>query len=275
MNDLFLEGSFTLTESLGQVKIYGVAIHPVATTHPNEWPERRVYEEVELKAAAPSVVGKQLTLDHQFPLDGCKVTVARWDDKEKGVYFEALITPQIAAKIRNGFIKKVSINCNPWRQGGGMKFVDGVAPFGFVFEDLSLLENMEPGDPTSWVKLLEAMESQEFVQVTIKDMNAFKDDGFRETQIAPDSGITLVHGTPKEGGSFELAFIKFYKKKGWTRDKIESWLRDNPQYAPQIQAQTPTPQILEARGLTSEERLRRRLDGVERTPLQRWRKSHE
>lgn len=241
MNRLFLEGSLTLTESLGQVKIHGIAIHPRATTHPNEWPERRVYVEAELKVAAPSLIGKQLKLDHQWPLDGCKVTVARWDEAQNGVYFEALITPSIASKIRSGAIKKVSASVNPWRFGGGVKFVDGFAPFGFEFDELSLLENMEPGDPTSWVKLEEAMESQEFIQVTVRDMNAFKDDGFRETQIAPDSGVILVHGIPKEGDSFELAHVKFYKMKGWTQDKIELWLRDNPQYAPQTQAQTPAP----------------------------------
>jgi hypothetical protein len=272
MKDLFLEGSFTLTERAGQVKIHGVAIHPGDTHHPNEFPERRVYVEADLKAAAPSLIGKQLKLDHQFPLPGCKVTVARWDEAQNGIYFEALITPSIASKIRSGAIKKVSVSVNPWRFGGGVRFVDGLAPFGFEFEELSLLENMTAGDTTSWVKLEEAMESQEFIQVTIKPMSLFKNDGWRETQIAPDSGITLIHGITKDGGAFELAHIKFYKKKGWTQDKIESWLRDNPQYAPQTQAQTP--QILEARGLTSEERLRRRLNHVERTPLQKWRKTH-
>ena len=265
MNKLFLEGLFTLTESAGQVKIHGVAIHPVATYHPNEFPERRVYIEAELKAAVASLVGKQLLLDHHFPLNNCKVINAKWDESQNGVYFEALITPQIAAKIRSGAVKKVSISVNPWRKGGGVKFVDGMAPFGFEFDELSLLENMQAGDPTSWVKLMEAMASDEFIQVTIKDMNAFKDDCFRETWTAPDSGVMLVHGIPKEGGSFELAHIKFYKLKGWTLDKIQSWLRDNPQYAPQTQAQTLS-KILEVR-----EAFRRKL---ELTPLQKWRKNH-
>jgi hypothetical protein len=265
MNKLFLEGLFTLIESAGQVKIHGVAIHPVATYHPNDFPERRVYIEEELKSALPSLIGKTLLLDHQLPLDGCRVTSAKWDEAQNGIYFEALITPYVASKIKSGAIKKVSISVNPWRKGGGVKFVDGVAPFGFEFEELSLLENLQAGDPTSWVKLMEAMESDEFILVTIKDMNAFKDDSFRETWTAPDSGVMLVHGIPKDGDSYQLAHVKFYKLKGWTLDKIQSWLNDNPQYSPQTQAQVLT-KILEAR-----EAFRRKL---ELTPLQKWRKSH-
>jgi hypothetical protein len=178
---LFLERVVTLTESAGTIKIKGVAIHPMATCHPNEFPDRRVYIEEELKKAIPSLIGKPLFLDHKLPLDGCKVTDAGWDESQNGVYFEAVVMPFIADKIKNGAIRKVSISVNPWRFGGGVKFVDGMAPFGFEFDELSLLENMTTGDPGSWVKLCEAMQSDEFIYVPIADVNTFKDDGFRET----------------------------------------------------------------------------------------------
>jgi len=249
MNGLFLEGAFTLTEGAGQIKIYGVAIHPGATHHPNETFDHRVYVEEELQKAVKSLIGKPLLLDHNMPLDGCSVTEARWDDKEKGVYFEALITPQIAAKIRNGFIKKVSVNCNPWRQGGGIRFVDGVAPFGFEFDELSLLENMTPGDTKAWVKLAEAMESQEMqIKVLRSNLNDFREDTFRKVVINPDLGVEELHAIPKTEESYQPIALFFYKIKGWTPQKVESWLHDNPQYAPQVAAplQVAAPSITES-----------------------------
>jgi hypothetical protein len=74
----------------------------------------------------------------------------------------------------------------------------------------------------------------------------------------------LVYGTPKESGAYQLAYLKFYKAKSWTRDKIEAWLRDNPQYSPQNQAEVS--KILEARQM-----FKRKL---EQTPLEKWRQSH-
>ena len=127
----------------------------------------------------------------------------------------------------------------------------GVIPYAFGFEEISFLRDLEPGDPQAWVKLAEAMETQGFTVVRFKDVNTFKDDNFRETWINQELGIKIVHGILKDGGeSYVPAYLIFYKIKGWTSDKIEVWLRDNPQYSPITQADisivnvpSPSPEI--------------------------------
>jgi len=242
---VFLEGLPILSEG----KVFGVAIHPGWTQHPGELIEKRQYIEEELQNAVKTLIGKPLLLDHTIQLDGCKVTQARWDEKQHGVYFEAIVSPYVADKIKNGQINKVSISVNPWRKGGGVKFVDGLAPFGFEFDELSLLENLKPGDPQAWVKLMEAMESQEMlIKIMKPNLSDFKEDSFRKVQIDVEQGIEALHAIPKTGdNSYQPVALFFYKLKGWNDQKVQQWLSDNPQYAPANQPSQPTPQSQEIR----------------------------
>jgi hypothetical protein len=161
MKTLFLDGNITLDEALvnKKYKVHGIAIHgDITTKHPGETFDKRKYILERVKKAAPTLVGRQLMLDHTEPLADCQVTVSRWDEKENGLYYEGDVTETVADMIRNGQIKGVSISVNPWIKGGGVEWVDGVAPFGFEYDELSLIKNMVPVDPDAWVKLMQAWE---------------------------------------------------------------------------------------------------------------------
>jgi hypothetical protein len=136
--------------------ITGRAIHPVKTYHPYEWPEIRVYLEEELQKAAPGWIGTTPYLDHAFPIEDWKVIHTQYLDGE----LRYAIKPhedRVLQAVRDGNIKHTSIEFDWMVPGGGIKFVNGVAPYGFKPKHISLLKDMEPGDPTSSVKLWEGI----------------------------------------------------------------------------------------------------------------------
>jgi hypothetical protein len=157
--DLFLEGKV----SVAGTKIHGVAIHPGMTDHKKDketaFKDARKYLPDRLKNAAPTLEGKPIFLDHDPKQPIGTVTLARWDEAANGVYYEGTITMEMAQKVANGEITAVSVGVNPWVKGGGVEWLDGLAPYGFVFEELSLIDPqvMLPGDPQAWVKLMEAI----------------------------------------------------------------------------------------------------------------------
>jgi hypothetical protein len=163
-DNLALPGTLKLLEALPnhKYKICGIASHGGLTTyHKGEVFNKRHYITGELQKAVPSLLGKPIFLDHETPFKDCSVTLTKWDDKANGVYYEAEITEEVANMIRSGKITGVSLNTNPWIKGGGVKYVDGFAPFGFEFEELSLTDDrMIPGDPQATVRFLEALEKQ-------------------------------------------------------------------------------------------------------------------
>ena len=108
----------------------------------------------------------------------------------------------------------------------------GVIPYAFGFEEISFLRDLEPGDPQAWVKLAEAMESQEMhMHILEPNLNDFKDDSLRLTCIDSDKNIQALSGIPREGESYHPIILLFPKSMGWEHEKIKSWLQDNPQYA--------------------------------------------
>lgn len=233
---LYLFGNSLLLEGK---KVKGAAIHPMATYHPNEWPKVRIYLDDYLERAAPSAVGKPFMLDHKTSLaPENKITKNVWNREKAQVEYEGDVSDDVADMIRAGKIKGVSVGLDFQKPGSGMLVTEqGVIPYAFGFEEYSFLKDMEPGDPQAWVALCEAMETQEFTTVKFKDINAFEEDSFRETWLNQDLGVKIVHGILKDGGeSYVPAYLVFYKIKGWTSDKIDSWLRDNPQYSPITQA---------------------------------------
>lgn len=228
-NSLMLEGK----------KVHGAAIHPMATYHPYEWPKVRVYLDDYLERAAPSAVGKPFMLDHSRTLSAeNKITKNVWNSEKAQVEYEGEVSDDVANMIKSGKIKGVSVGLDFTKPGGGMLITEkGVIPYAFGFEEYSFLQHMEPGDPKAWVSLCEAMETQGFATVKFKDINAFKEDDFIETWINQDLGVKMISGILKDSGeSYVRAYLIFYKIKGWTSDKIETWLRDNPQYSPATHA---------------------------------------
>jgi len=134
--------------------IRGEAIHPIKTFHPYEWPQLRVFLEDELEKSAETLVDKPLFLDHWRPLNG-KVLGARYEDGALE-YIAELNDEDVLRMIRDGQIKHASVQFE-WKI---LEQVDGVAPRGLSFQHLSLLKDMEPGDPRSTVELWESIARQ-------------------------------------------------------------------------------------------------------------------
>ena len=130
------------------LRITGVAIHAGMTRNWN------LYVERELKAAAPTLVGKPIYLEHVAADKAIgRVTKAWWDDEIKGIRYEGEIyDEEIAEKIRKGLIQHVSIAADYQR----LDDVDGVrVPRGLRFMELSLVA--VPGDPRANVEVLERL----------------------------------------------------------------------------------------------------------------------
>jgi len=146
-----------LPDELKEVRpiITGRAIHPVKTYHPHEFPHVRVYLEEELARVAPGYVGTTPYLDHTIPIEGWKVIATKYADGE----LKYAVIPKedkVLEIVRNGEIKKTSIEFDWMVPGGGLKFVNGVAPFGFEARHISFLRQMKPGDPSTTVQLWES-----------------------------------------------------------------------------------------------------------------------
>jgi len=154
-----LEESFSWTSEFEILKptrnlIRGKAIHPIKTFHAHEWPQLRVYLEEELEKSAETLRDKPLYLDHWRPLNG-KVLGARYEDGALE-YVAELNDPDILQKIRDGKIKHASVQFE-WKI---LEQVDGVAPRGLNFQHLSLLKEMQPGDPQTTVEIWESIARQ-------------------------------------------------------------------------------------------------------------------
>ena len=154
-----LEESFEWTadiEKFGPL-LRGKAIHPIKTYHPNEWPHVRVYLEEEIQKSAETLIGKPLYLDHWYEFPESKVLAAKYNDGA----LEYIADPgreseRIFDMVRKGDSKHVSIQFD-WKT---LEKVNGVAPRNINFEHLSLLKDMEPGDPQSTVEIWESIVQQ-------------------------------------------------------------------------------------------------------------------
>ena len=153
--------SFQLQEAVlpnGLYRVYGEAIHPMRTFHPNEYPAVRVYLEEELVKAAESLTGKPFVMDHKTALPSPnKVTSCWWDATRQTVAYEGEVEPYVARWIREGDIKGVSIELDWAIPGGSIAYVDGFAAKGFKFTGLTLVRTLEPGDKEAFIKLREAV----------------------------------------------------------------------------------------------------------------------
>lgn len=132
--------------------IRGEALHPVKTYHPEEWPEVRVYLEEELARSAETLMGKPLLLDHYLILPPPnRVVYATYRDG--ALEYVAEVDDEVAGMVRDGLIRHCSVEFD-WER---LERLDGVAPRGIEFTGLSLLRDVEPGDPRTTVELWEGI----------------------------------------------------------------------------------------------------------------------
>jgi len=224
--------------------IHGKALHPIRTVHPEEWPEVREYLEEELRRSAHTLVGKPLVLDHHRPLRG-EVLTAEYKDGAIE-YVAKLDDQEVLGKIGQGKIKHCSVEFE-W---GSLERVDGFSPRNITFTELSLLENFEPGDPFTSVEVWEAIiaklkeakqasaEPNEFVFYLVQDPAAFLEERFSSVWVDHTNGVQGLYGYLREKpDSPQLMALLFMKANGWTLEKVQSWLRDHPQYVRQGQPQ--------------------------------------
>lgn len=155
--DILLEGDwrdlveeFGIEPAEGMHLVGGRAIHPCKTYHPNEWPMVREYLEPELVTSAGSMAKKPFWLDHAFAIgEPALVLAAKYTDGE--LQYVGQVDDYWQEQIKSGAIKHVS----PGFDWSILEKVDGIAPRGINFLELSLLKNLKPGDPTTTVELWE------------------------------------------------------------------------------------------------------------------------
>jgi hypothetical protein len=237
-------------------KVVGQALHPIKTYHPGEWPELRVYLEEELKRSAETLSGKPFGVDHLSLLpEPNRITRAWWEND--AINYEGEVDDTTAEMIRKGEIKGVSVEYD-WDI---LQNVNGVAPKGIEFTSLHFLKNFEPGDPSAYAQLLEAIitklkeakqknlpttpnkvvvkeqasaEPNEFIFYLVHDPAAFLEERFNTIWVDQTSGIQGVYGYLREQADQPQPMaLLFMKANGWNLQKTAEWLRDHPQYMKQ------------------------------------------
>ena len=246
----FFAGTISLKEASGGLwRVTGYAIHPMVTHHPNEWPTVRRYLEPYLINAAPTLAGKPFLIDHARTLSPeNRLTLGKWDTVKCGVYYEGLVSDDVAVKIKMRKIKGVSVGVDFEKPGSGLVVTDeGVIPYAFGFDEVSFLENMTPGDPQASIQLWEGVikeaevGQQDFIIYPIQNLDIFLLDGMQIVQLDPDKGIHGIYGKLKEKpDSLQPYAYLFAKARDWDDNKIQAWLTDNPQYAKSAQVPAPT-----------------------------------
>jgi len=224
--------------------IHGKALHPIRTVHPEEWPEVREYLEEELRKSAPTLVGKPLVLDHHRQLLGEVLTAEYRDGAIE--YVAKLADQEVLSKIGQGKIKHCSVEFE-W---GSLERVNGFSPRNITFTGLSLLKNFEPGDPFTTVEVWEAIiarlreakqassEQNELIFYLVQDPAAFLEERFSSVWVDQTNGIQSLYGYLREKpDSPQPMALLFMKANEWTLEKVQSWLRDHPQYVRQSQPQ--------------------------------------
>lgn len=245
---LLLEGSLICEGH----KVRGYAIHPMATYHPKEWPTVRRYIEPYLIRAAPTAAGKPFLIDHEKKLSPENhATLGRWDAEKNAVYYEGEVSDDIAEKIRLNKIKSVSVGLDFQRPGSGILVTErGVIPYAYGLEEISFLQDMDPGDPEAtvqlWEGILKESGEQDFIMYLIQSLDIFLLNDMQVLWLDQDKGIQAIYGRLKERPeSLQPFAYLFMKAREWDDNKIQAWLTDHPQYAKSAQTPQPT-SIIEA-----------------------------
>ena len=151
----------------GIYKAHGFALHPVVTYHPGEPPRDYSAVKDEIIKAAGTLKGKYFDIDHNEIAINPEVNVitdSKWNFDVEAVEFWADIDEYLYQLIQDDCPVSVCIN---WLipDQGGIKVVEvdgeiGIAPYGFEFSGLSILQQLTPGDPDAMIEVLMESVSQ-------------------------------------------------------------------------------------------------------------------
>jgi len=192
-----------------------------------------VYTPEELQNFANKLVSAPIYVEHvAVPNAIGKVVKTDWDGQN--LWYEAEVyDDEVAEKIRKGLIQHVSVGADYER----IDVLDGKVPHGLHNAELSLVA--VPGIPETNIHILESLskeqaqaEQQDFILYQIRDLSVFSSEHFTVGWVDRNLGIQALYGRLLENpASIEPFALLFMKSSGWAPDKIESWLKDHPQYA--------------------------------------------
>ena len=221
------------------LRIQGLAIKAGMSRNMN------IYTPEELEAFAGKLVNAPVYVEHvAVPNAIGRVVKAWWDPESQAVWYEAEIyDDELAEKIRKGIIQHVSIGADYET----LDVLDGKVPHGLHNAELSLVA--VPGVPETNIQVLESLrpaeeqvmaEPQDFILYPVRDLSVFMPEHFRVMWVDRRLGVQALYGRLiGQPESFQPFALLFMKASGWTPDKIESWLKDNPQYSRQSLAPQP------------------------------------
>jgi len=200
-----------------------------------------IYTPDEMQAFAQKLVSAPVYIEHvAVPNAVGKVIKTEWDGQN--LWYEAEIyDDEVAEKIRKGLIQHVSVGADYER----IDILNGKVPHGLHNAELSLVA--VPGIPETNIHILESLsreqakaEQQDFILYQIRDLSVFSPEHFTVGWVDRNLGIQALYGRLLENpASIEPFALLFMKASGWAPDKIESWLKDHPQYARQGLAPQP------------------------------------
>jgi len=252
-------------ESLGFAKsnlVKVVALHPITTYHPGQWPEIRHYVEPELEKVARSFKGGYINLDHYWLYNPpYEIVSSEWEDGR--IEMLCYVPDEIITKIKNGQISKVSVDMD-WKI---LRNMNGVIPEGLTGLGVAFLEKLTPGDPhtsvelwNAWgevvrktwkgrpetVKLNEAILPRgitvpkvlqefygeaEYVLGFWRDPALFMEEHFQSFYIDKGRGIQAIIGRLRSTPEKKLfQSIFFSRDQHWTDQSIKEWFADHPRY---------------------------------------------
>lgn len=247
----------------GLVKV--VALHPITTYHPGQWPEIRHYVEPQLELVAETFKGGYISLDHYWIYNSpYEILESKWDPEDLRIEMLCYVPPEIVQKIKEGLITKVSVDMD-WEI---LRNLNGVVPEGLKGLGVSFLEKLAPGDAQTSVALLnswglliaktqykgrpetiklregilpsplnvpnvlrEFFGEKEHILGFYRDPAAFLDENFQSFWLDMSRGIQAIMGrlrSQPETKSIQAIF--FSKKFFWTQDSIREWFEDHPRY---------------------------------------------
>jgi hypothetical protein len=223
--------AFTITEKIMEkpLRIRGVAMTAGMSRNFN------IYTPDELQAFAVKLVEVPVYIEHVTTQNSVgKVVKTEWDGQR--LWYEAEIyDDEMAAKIRKGLIKHVSVGADYER----IDIVDGKIPHGLCNAEISLVA--VPGISETNIQIVEALRVKEqgiepqvageYVLGFYQDASAFMPEHFSTVWLNRENGVLAVMGKPRQQPEVQRTQAVFFsKEKMWDHVKIKDWLALHPNY---------------------------------------------